>query len=110
MWTAFWNLDPSNLDVEFHYPGNVFLTVVATVLMLVGLLQAFRKARETASPYLIVLGVYPLIFYFTHPEIRYRHLIDPVIIILAALGARFLLLGPEAMRTTTSQDLSARTA
>jgi len=33
-----------------------------------------------------------------------------VIIILAALGARFLLLGPEAMRTTTSQDLSARTA
>ena len=110
MWTAFWNLDPSNLDVEFHYPGNVFLTVVATVLMLVGLLQAFRKSRETASPYLIVLGVYPLIFYFTHPEIRYRHLIDPVIIILAALGARFLLLGPEALRTTTSQDLSARTA
>ncbi len=110
MWTAFWNLDPSNLDVEFHYPGNVFLTVVSTVLMLVGLLQAFRKARETAVPYLFVLGVYPLIFYFTHPEIRYRHLIDPVIIILAALGARFLLLGPEAMRTTTSQDLSARTA
>jgi len=36
MWTAFWNLDPSNLDVEFHYPGNVFLTVVATVLMLAG--------------------------------------------------------------------------
>jgi 4-amino-4-deoxy-L-arabinose transferase-like glycosyltransferase len=110
MWTAFWNLDPSNLDVEFRYPGNVFLTSVATVLMLVGLGQAFRKARETAIPYLIVLGVYPLIFYFTHPEIRYRHVIDPVIIILAALGARFLLLGPEAIGTDTSEDLSARTA
>ena len=33
-----------------------------------------------------------------------------IVIILAALGARFLLLGPGAMRTTTSQDLSARTA
>jgi len=36
--------------------------------------------------------------------------IDPVIIILAALGARFLLLGPEAIGTTTSEDLSARNA
>jgi hypothetical protein len=107
MWTAFWNLDPSNLDVELHYPGNVFLTVAATALMLVGLWQAFRKARKTALPYLFVLAVYPLIFYFTHPEIRYRHLIDPEIIILAALGARFMLLGPKAMPATTNKQMPA---
>ncbi len=110
MWTAFWNLDPSNLDVELHYPGNVFLTVALTVLMLVGLWQAFRISRGATLPYLLVLAVYPLIFYFTHPEIRYRHLIDPEIIILAALGARFLLLGPKAIPATASQDPSARTA
>ncbi len=110
MWTAFWNLDPSNLDVELHYPGNVFLTVASTVLMLAGLRQAFRKARQTVLPYLFVLGVYPLIFYFTHPEIRYRHLIDPEILILAALGARSLLAGPRAGGTTAPQDPLARTA
>jgi 4-amino-4-deoxy-L-arabinose transferase-like glycosyltransferase len=109
MWTAFWNLDPSNLDVELHYPGNVFLTVASTLLMLVGLRQAFRTARQTVLPYLFVLGVYPLIFYFTHPEIRYRHLIDPEILILAALGARFLLVGPKADGTMVSQDPSAST-
>jgi hypothetical protein len=110
MWTAFWNLDPSNLDVELHYPGNVFLTVASTLLMLVGLRQAFRKSRQAVLPYLLVLGVYPLIFYFTHPEIRYRHLIDPEIIILAALGARSLLGGPKAVGATASQDPSAITA
>jgi hypothetical protein len=102
MWTAFWNLEPSNLDIELHNPGNVFLTVAFTVLMLVGLWHAFQKARHTALPYLFVLAVYPLIFYLTHPEIRYRHLIDPEIIILAALGARFMLLGPKAIRTTAT--------
>jgi hypothetical protein len=110
LWTAFWNLDPSNLDVELHYPGNVFLTFGLTVLMLVGIWQAFRQSRDATLPYLLVLAVYPLIFYFTHPEIRYRHLIDPEIIILAALGARFLLFGPKAIHIPTSQDLSAGTA
>jgi Dolichyl-phosphate-mannose-protein mannosyltransferase len=110
MWTAFWNLDPSNLDVELHYPGNVFLTVALTALMLVGIRQAFRISRDATVPYVLVLAVYPLIFCLTHPEIRYRHLIDPEIIILAALGARFLLFGPKAIRIATSQDLSAGTA
>jgi hypothetical protein len=81
-----------------------------TVLMLVGIWQAFRISRDTTLAYLLVLAVYPFIFYLTHPEIRYRHLIDPEIIILAALGARFLLFGPKAIGIATSQDLSAGTA
>jgi len=104
MWTAFWNLDPANLAVELHSPGNIFFTVCLTVLMLVGLLSSLQSDRETAIPYLIVLGVYPLVFYLTHPEIRYRHLIDPEIIILAAVGARLLLLGRQA--TPIARSLS----
>ena len=110
MWTAFWNLDPSNLDVELHYPGNVFLTFGLTVLMLAGIWQAFRISPDATLPYLFVLTVYPFIFYLTHPEIRYRHLIDPEIIVLAALGARFLLFGPKAISIATSEGLSAGTA
>ncbi len=110
VWTGFWNLDPSNVDVEFHYPGNVFLTASTTALMLVGLWQALRKARETVLPYLFVLAVYPMVFYLAHPETRYRQLIDPEIIILAAVGARFLLVGPKAPATIACQDPSAGTA
>jgi 4-amino-4-deoxy-L-arabinose transferase-like glycosyltransferase len=91
MWTAFWNLDPNNLEVEFHNPANVYLTVSLTVVMLIGLWQALRTAREKALPYLLLLLFYPLVFYLTHPEIRYRHVIEPEMIILAALGVKFII-------------------
>jgi hypothetical protein len=93
-WTAFWNLEPGNVAIEFHDPSsNVYLTVPLTILMLVGLWQGFRNLRAATIPFLIVLVLYPLLFYFTDAEIRYRHLIDPEVVIMAAVGARFLLLG-----------------
>jgi Dolichyl-phosphate-mannose-protein mannosyltransferase len=90
MWTSYWNLDPQNLPTELHNPGNVFLTVPFTVLMLIGLAMARRIARSTLAPYLFLFGIYPLIYYLTTAEVRYRHLMDPEILILAALGARVL--------------------
>jgi hypothetical protein len=81
-----------------------------TVLMLVGIWKGFRISRDATLPYLFVLAVYPFIFYLTHPEIRYRHLIDPEIIVLAALGAKFLLFGPKTVNIATSEELSAGTA
>ena len=91
MWTAFWNLDPENLDIEFHNPANVYLTVSLTVVMLIGLWQALRNARKAALPFVLLLLFYPLVFYVTHPEMRYRHIIEPEMLILAALGLKFML-------------------
>jgi hypothetical protein len=90
-WTGFWNLNPMNLAVEFRGASNVFLTSLLTLLMLLGLWQALRIAPRRALPYVIVLIFYPLVFYITVPEIRYRHMIEPEMTILAALGLRFLL-------------------
>ena len=103
-WTAFWNFDPPNLAIELYDPANIFLTVPLTVLMLVGLRQALRNARQAALPYLFVLVFYPLLFYLTHPQIRYRHVIDPEIVILAALGARFLFLAAKPVRSANPLD------
>ena len=90
-WTGFWNLNPMNLAVEFRGASNVFLTSLLSILMLLGLWQAVRTAPGSVLPYAIVLVFYPLVFYITVPEIRYRHMIEPEMTILAALGGRFLL-------------------
>jgi 4-amino-4-deoxy-L-arabinose transferase-like glycosyltransferase len=90
LWTAFWNLDPSNLQDEFHGLANVYLTLALTLAMLLGLRRAFQTNREAMLPYLFVLLVYPLVFYIAHPAIRYRHVIDPEVTILAGLGVRSL--------------------
>lgn len=34
------------------------------------------------APLVILLGIYPAIYYLTHPDIRYRHAIDTVIVML----------------------------
>lgn len=90
-WTGFWNLNPANLQIEFRGASNVFLASSLSFVMLIGLWQALRSFRRQAIPYLLVLVFYPLVYYITVPELRYRHMIEPEMMILAALGARFLL-------------------
>jgi 4-amino-4-deoxy-L-arabinose transferase-like glycosyltransferase len=89
-WSGYWNSDPHNLALELHGPSNLFLTCAFTLLMLLGLWQAFRASRRQVLPYLLILIFYPLVFYLTDPEPRYRHLIEPELIVLVALGVRFL--------------------
>ncbi|HEX2710903.1 MAG TPA: glycosyltransferase family 39 protein [Candidatus Acidoferrales bacterium] len=91
LWTGFWNLDPSNVQEEFQGSSNVYLTSSLTLAMLLGFWRARRTARGRVLPYLLVLSFYPLVFYVTHPTIRYRHVIDPEVTILAALGVKSLI-------------------
>lgn len=108
LWTGFWNLDPSNTQDEFHGFANVYLTLSLTLAMLLGLSRAWRNSiplgvsdlgegatsclssRKAVLPFLLVLAFYPVVFYLTHPTIRYRHIIDPEVVVLAALGLRSL--------------------
>jgi len=59
---------------------------LAALLALLGI--AVLIARR--SPYAIPTAAYPLVFpwlyYVTHPNLRYRHPIDPVILLLAAVA------------------------
>lgn len=86
IWTGYWNSDPINLEK----PWQIWLASLTTVLMLVGLRQVMRRNPNVALPFCYVLVVYPLVFYITHPAARYRLVVDPEILILAALGVVFL--------------------
>lgn len=92
MWTGFWNLDPNNVETEFYSPANLYLPVSLTLATLVGLWVASRRSLEVAIPYLLLFAIYPLVFCITHPEIRYRHVMEPEIVVIAAVGVRFLAL------------------
>jgi 4-amino-4-deoxy-L-arabinose transferase-like glycosyltransferase len=109
LWTGFWNLDPSNVQDEFHGFANVYLTVSLTLAMLLGLWRAVRTHRPAALPYVWVLLFYPLLFYLTSPTFRYRHVIDPEVVVLAAVGAKSFFsrpISPQArLAKTTARDL-----
>jgi len=56
---------------------------------LLGIVVLFVKRNPYAIPAAIYPLVFPWLYYVTHPNLRYRHPIDPVILLLAAVAAGF---------------------
>ncbi|HEY0795210.1 MAG TPA: glycosyltransferase family 39 protein [Acidisarcina sp.] len=53
-------------------------------LGMVGLLLLFKRKRQLAWLFLLPLLLFPLPYYVTHPDFRFRLLVDPILTVLAA--------------------------
>jgi 4-amino-4-deoxy-L-arabinose transferase-like glycosyltransferase len=84
MWTGYWSFRPEYLREEPFDPPNILFCTAFTILAIFGWSKALRRAPEKAMPYAVVLLVYPLVYYFTHSDIAYRHPLDPEIVILGS--------------------------
>jgi hypothetical protein len=81
------------MDREPTELPDMFQCIAITLLMLRGAWRFWRLSRAAALPYLILIGVFPLAYYITHPLMDYRQPIEPAIVVLAVAGAlpfRFL--------------------
>lgn len=86
MWTGYWSLDRAYLKEEPLDPPNIFLDTTMTILGLLGLMRIFRKDSSLATRFAIVLLVFPLPYYISHPETYYFRPVDPLIVVLAAIA------------------------
>jgi len=77
-WTGYWSLSREYREAEPLTLPNIGFCTALTALLLAGLRKAWRQNREAVIPLALVLLVYPLIYYFTHPGIEYRHPLDTV--------------------------------
>jgi Dolichyl-phosphate-mannose-protein mannosyltransferase len=95
VWT-FW-IDVTDRQANPWYGGSRYLSVdfIAnfTVILfgLTGMLVALRLRNSSAALYLVVLVVFPLVYYLTRPALRFRFAIEPLLAILAAYGAVYVL-------------------
>jgi 4-amino-4-deoxy-L-arabinose transferase-like glycosyltransferase len=89
IWTGIWSLAPQARRWEFEGPESPIFVVPFTLLMILGLALARRADRPAVPLYWLLFGIYPIVYYFTHSHIRYRHMMDPEILILAALTLHF---------------------
>jgi 4-amino-4-deoxy-L-arabinose transferase-like glycosyltransferase len=53
---------------------------------LLGIIVLLLKRNPYAFPLVIVPAVFPVLYYITHTSLRYRHPIDPVVLLLFAIG------------------------
>jgi hypothetical protein len=86
-WTAYWSFDPDYMSREPTELPNMFYCTFITLLMLRGTWRFWRMNRAAALPYLVLIGIFPLAYYLTHPLMDYRQPIEPAILVLVIAGA-----------------------
>lgn len=77
-------LHTDSLLVRFVFAVNLLLTAG----VFAGLFVLFREKNPLAFPLAATVTIFPCLYYVTHTLLRYRHAIDPAIVILMALAAR----------------------
>ena len=89
-WSGFWSFSREYLSGEPFEIPNIFFCTIITLLMLQGVRLVWRNRPGALAPYALCLFSFPVVFYFTHPSIDYRHPIDPEIVVLAVYGVACL--------------------
>jgi hypothetical protein len=82
LWTGYWSFDRSYLAEEPLDPPNVAVASTLTLLGLLGIILAWKQHRFEAIRYGGVLFLFPLMYYFTHPQAYHMRPLDPLIVIL----------------------------
>jgi hypothetical protein len=88
---AFWTGIAEPLQVfKTTDSALIRLLVVCNTLAATGALLGIAVLIGKRSPYAFPAAAYPAVFpwlyYVTHPNLRYRHPIDPVVLLLAAVA------------------------
>ena len=86
LWTGYWSFDKAYLAMEPMDPFNIPFATAMTLLALAGLALAGRRAPFEALRYGGVLFLFPLVYYFSHPEPYHMRTLDPLMVILGCFA------------------------
>ena len=86
-WTGFWSISAKELREQPYEPFNILQVCAITFFMLRGARRLWRLNRAALMPYLVLICLFPLTYYITHPLMDYRQPIEPAIIVLGVAGA-----------------------
>ena len=86
-WTGFWSISAEEFHEQPYEIGNIFQVCFMTFFMLRGIRRFWRFNRTAFLPYLVLIAIFPITYYITHPLMDYRQPIEPAIIVLAIAGA-----------------------
>ncbi|MBI2819392.1 MAG: hypothetical protein HYX73_05375, partial [Acidobacteria bacterium] len=83
-WTGFWSFRQDYLAKEpFAIPNGLFCSLLSLFAFL-GVRKIVRAKYSLAVPLVMILLIYPLLYYLTHMGMDYRHGMDPALVVLIA--------------------------
>jgi hypothetical protein len=89
---AFWTGAPFALNTFLATDSWLVRTILLCATFsgigaLAGILVLYWRGSPFAFPLAIYPLVFPLVYYITHTSLRYRHPVDPVVLVLTAVAA-----------------------
>ncbi len=78
----YWNGVPRPTDSTVPWDFRSSLFLASSVLAIWGLIRALRQKRPGAWLFAGLVVTYPTVYYFVYPHARYRHPIEPELVIL----------------------------
>jgi len=109
LWTGYWSFDPRYLAMEPTDPENIPFATGLMLFALLGIILAWRRRPFEALRYGGVLFLFPLIYYFTHPEPYHMRPLDPLFVILGCY-AILALRGRVGEGTNCAEESEAKMA
>lgn len=86
LWTGYWSFDKKYLAMEPTDPENIPFATGLTALGMLGLVLAWRSRPFEAIRYGGVLFLFPLVYYFSHPEPYHMRTLDPLLVMLGCFA------------------------
>lgn len=82
LWTGYWSFDRSYLNEEPLDPPNVVVASVLTLLGFLGVILTWRHQPFETLRMGGVLFLFPIMYYFSHPQAYHMRPIDPLLVVL----------------------------
>jgi hypothetical protein len=105
-WTGYWSFSADELRDQPYTPENVFYVSTVTLFMLLGIRSLWRTNRTAVMPYLLLIGVFPITYYLTHPMMDYRQPLEPAVVVLGVAGALSLRRAEARKPAAAGRDLA----
>lgn len=102
-WTGFWSLDRKYLAQDPTEIPDFFYCGAVSLLAFLGAWRWWRVDVRTALAYVLPMALFPLTYYVTHSSPDYRQPLEPILVVLAVVGA----LGPDADDETPGASAAA---
>jgi len=85
-WTAYWSFSRAYLEDQPTQVPDMFFSLGLLIFMLLGARRLWREDKTAALPYLILMALFPVVYFVTHASPDYRQPIEPEIIALVSAG------------------------
>jgi hypothetical protein len=86
LWTGYWSFNSIYLAQEPTDPENIPFATTLTVMSFTGLVLLWKQNRFNALRFAAVMIVFPMIYYFNHPEPYHMRALDPLIVMLGCFA------------------------